>query len=355
MRLLSGIAVACGLVCAGLACGDAFSTTGDDGGPGDSSLDARVDGTVGDGSGDVAPNPDGGPPGDASTETVNTDGAEGCAPVDCRQIPPGGWTPVEVYVGSQSPACDPGFETAYHGNAQLDAAPAKCSCACGAPTGLECSSPPVTFYETTNCSGAPCGSQQFQPGLCTQLSLPNCLQQLSTAQMPQTVLVDGGCAPQGDADVPPLSWGAGASWCTAGPAASGCPMGETCVPSPMPPFGPNVCIAQAGDKVGCPAGFTQQSVYYGGVDDTRGCSNCTCGSPTETCAGGLFIYSSNACNPTALGGAPANGFCLAQGAVFPNDWGVVNVWPTDSGSCAASAVGSTGSAIPTQPTTVCCP
>jgi hypothetical protein len=39
------------------------------------------------------------------------------------------------------------------------------------------------------------------------------------------------------------------------------------------------CVMQPGTN-NCPAGFPTQHVYHAGVSDSRGCTPCTCGSPS---------------------------------------------------------------------------
>ena len=57
-----------------------------------------------------------------------------------------------------------------------------------------------------------------------------------------------------------------------------CATGETCVPSPANPYSVGLCVWSDGD-VACPEGtaYTERQVVYTGIDDTRACSECTCG------------------------------------------------------------------------------
>jgi hypothetical protein len=94
-------------------------------------------------------------------------------------------------------------------------------------------------------------------------------------------------------------------------------------------------------------------VYYGAIDDTRGCSSCTCGSPTGIVCEGLetqYGTSNGSClNQAQQGNLPLA--CTAD-VDSARDWRLD--YGPSGGSCAANPVSSTGSATPANPTTFCC-
>jgi hypothetical protein len=361
MRWLSGIAIACGLVCAGMACGSGFTATGDDGGPGDSSLvDGRYDGTLGDASGDSAPAPDAGQRLDAPAEGISVDGGTPCDPMtsQCATVP-SGWTgPIEVYLGSgPPPQCDTGYDGGrVNGSASFDASPAQCGCACGPAAGLACSSPTVSFYRAALCDGSPCETQQFEAGACGAIG-PGCLTQLSSASILPSVVVDGGCPPQPTIDVPDATWGSGIAGCMAGGATQqGCSPGAVCVPKAMTPFEPRLCVSAPGDGIPCPAVYTNQTVYYEGFQDNRGCTQCSCGLPTLSCFASLQVYSSGdvTCSGGVIAVVSSVQSCGPFNGVTPTDPAELTLDPPDAATCLPSAVASTGAANPSSAVTFCC-
>jgi hypothetical protein len=151
-----------------------------------------------------------------------------------------------------------------------------------------------------------------------------------------------------------VEWGVDGRACapTVTLAQVDCKSGSVCAPAPAAPYGAQLCIVQAGD-VGCPSGpYTNRNTLYAGVDDTRGCSSCTCGTPTGgSCVASFSAYPSS------------DGSCSGQPDIYdaPVKCAGVNdpadlrlTITTSSASCTPSPVSPTGSVSPMGPTTVCC-
>ena len=143
----------------------------------------------------------------------------------CIANVPGGWSGfAELYDGTMGaePSCNSPFLTAAMiGQADLTAPDASCtSCGCGSASGGHCP------------------------------------------------------ASGGSAMVPLVSWGRVGFTCDA-PAPSTTCGGGVCMPLPAMGFRPGLCVHHDGDIM-CPEGFDDRHVFYGGFDDTRGCTTCTC-------------------------------------------------------------------------------
>jgi hypothetical protein len=313
---------------------------------------------------------DGCPLGENCTNGIddNCDGKIDCADplcvagYACYAPAPAGWLgPIELYTGGSSP---PGCGTPYandvvDGNGMLSAPMAQCTCACGPVGGVDCdTSVDWTVYTDPFCTTS-CGSGGMPPGngnFCE--STGGCGVESFKVQAGAPLLNLASCAPNPTTTVPPYSWQEVARGCGySGPNdMGGCMGGALCLAKPASPFGAAACIYASGD-LGCPAGpYGVKKSFFTSVSDTRGCTQCTCGAPTDvTCAlnGSLTTYAvfgSPCSQPIATG--QANGTCVSSpgGAGIQ---GFVTATPS-GGSCAAASVSPTGSATPTGPTTVCC-
>ncbi|HEY6459763.1 MAG TPA: hypothetical protein VIY73_06415 [Polyangiaceae bacterium] len=359
------------------ACGSGFSSASGVDGGGDSSGGPGDAGTDGSG-GDATSNPDAptvpdapshadgpsapdAPSVDAFPDVVDEPPPPTCAGAfACVPAAPAGWEgPLEVYRGSTAaPACSADFAGVYDGNDSLGTVPpATCSCGCGlSPT--TCSAEPLGYTTTALCSNAtPCFSTTLTPGACTTETASQCL---TTGVIPLFISsaapapTSPDCAAQPGKTLPPVQWGIDGRACapTVALAQVDCKGGSVCAPVPAAPYDPNLCVLQAGDA-SCPSGpYSNRQVLYGAVDDTRGCSSCTCGKAAGgSCAASYSVYSSS------------DGSCSGQpdtyGAPFqcagvdnPADFRLT-ITPSP-GSCSPSSVSPTGGVQPAGPTTVCC-
>src|SRR5262249_14945047 len=103
------------------------------------------------------------------------------------------------------------------------------------------------------------------------------------------------------APIPAASWSNSARLCSTACSSSG----EPCIIGPTSSFHATACVFQSGD-VDCPmAAYVNKSLFYSAVNDSRGCSACTCKAVdggTCTYLGGsagpassLTVYSSSDC------------------------------------------------------------
>jgi hypothetical protein len=280
----------------------------------------------------------------------------------CISPAPAGWQgPFIVYDGNQSnaPTCgapEPNQILTAHGD--LNPAPqAQCSppCGCNPPTGGACSSMVDVWGDCSKC-----GSSETQAAVGSCIygygQLYGCNGGGVTGIAVALIGADGGSCTgtTQTATKPPFTWQQAILGCSAGSfVQADCAQSLVCVPLGAPPFEANACVMQAGD-VGCPGQpYSSKRLVYGGADDTRGCSTCTCGPPTgiRTCPTTAALYGAvdtycNPQNPTHQA-AP---FCVG-----PQDMIVTASGPPTGGSCAPSGGGApTGGVTPSDPITVCC-
>lgn len=225
----------------------------------------------------------------------------------------------------------------------LEAAPASCECGCAAAVDVNCGHARATVSDGLGCVDA---ESSFAIG-------PDCTNDLvGTGYWSVEFLVEGGsCAPIGNTSVPQAQV---SRWTLCGAAEHGgdCTAGETCSPLPLEPFAPGMCIWTEGD-VPCPTdGFTERQLAHDEIVDTRSCSECTCGEPDGTCAGGLVeMEMADDCIHSLWWNAE-HAECLAGESYFESARVVEAA--TAIASCDPSPVASIGSASLVGPVTVCC-
>ncbi|WP_438026047.1 hypothetical protein [Sorangium sp. So ce233] len=305
---------------------------------------------------------------------------------DCVPPAPLGWFgPALLWFGprDQAPDCPAAAPNiGYEGFADLAPAPLACAaCLCDPPDAAtaSCQLPLGWSAHTstsTTCSGDP-GSVETAfaapdgwDGACTAANaIPAgqdcggqpCVQSLSIDA--PAVLVTAACTPRVD-EPPPARldpWQTRALACLPG-AYTECPGDRsTCMPSPdqpgMPlPGGFLTCIFHEGD-VTCEEPYLDRHVFYGGADDTRGCSECGCGEPEgASCTIMASVYSDGACAEQVASNlvssmAPFCGVTPPGVALGSKSAEVVAV---DPGGCAPSGGEPLGELLPAEPSTFCC-
>jgi hypothetical protein len=280
------------------------------------------------------------------SEDAGDEKTSGDEPPTCTCVPeaPSGWTgPVLVVEGSPA-KCPPGLDVTFDGGGAELAAPTACSpCACGAPSGA-CTAFAVAISGNAQCNN-PCSNKPV-----TDQCSPVTACAPNTGIVATATISDAStCAPAGGAVVP-ATFARSAVGCTLAAAPGTCPTGQACAPSS------SGCIFTTGD-VACPPGaYASKRVYYRGVNDSRSCSPCSCGSPEGGCAGGeVTIYKDTACAKeigTVGGGAgckAVSGFVAPPGSAK-----ITTPAEAGTGSCAPDGGVAAGSASPTSPTTFCC-
>ena len=295
--------------------------------------------------------PEAGPPEASPPEAGQPEaGADAGSPCTCVPPPPIGWTgPIAVWEGSgPAPGCSGDYPAqVLDALAALDAGAPQCACGCGPLTGASCpSSFTATIFSDPGCTTA-CDSVTVSAGACVNVH-GQCANVHGIGASPQAQ--GGSCAPQASAFVPTAGWGRTARACESAvpPVQSGCASGQICAPAPAAPMEPRLCVFMAG-VVPCPAGgYSVQRTVYAGVADTRGCTPCSCGAPSDaSCTGTL----QEGCGQTG----PVNQLPTACGGLSdPGSVLLVAAPVLSGGSCRSDGGVPAGSAVPSSPTTVCC-
>ncbi|AKT39878.1 hypothetical protein [Chondromyces crocatus] len=314
-----------------------------------------------------------------------------CVEVSCVPTVPTGWTGyVALYDGA--PAGDPGCPSnfpgqAYVGTDGITAPAAVCQCSCSAPSWT----PGCAALETITIStgDAPCADEAYCIGAVTvppgwngtcfnetgfsggQLTCgPNTNQTCSMATGdPCSVSVrataiaatgSGTCQPQlAPVNRPDPLWDRLGRACGDAPVTgAGCNIGQACMPRPEAPYESGLCISQEGN-VACPPGaFTQKHVFYGSVEDTRGCADdCACGPGANgTCPATVSIYSDQTlgvCSTVVASFTAGTCMNVANNPAIRGRTVSAPGAPT-GGSCTSTGGTPTGTAQPINPTTFCC-
>lgn len=309
-----------------------------------------------------------GPPGTESTGSEATDGTSAgmaCAQV-CAPEAPAGWN------GPYARAAVPGTEndsgcgggypnSVVDGFGSVTGSAATCDCSCGSPSGGSCEDPiEIRIYD---------GSNQ---GFCTTLT-----DTITTDDTPPAyvdangagglyvrvdvpdVVVAPSCTPSASEDVPPAEYGGPVELCEGTFDSGECASGEVCVPDLSAAFTSGHCIFRDGESP-CPAGsaYSERIVNYAETNDSRGCSACSCGTPTAGCTGSVdfsLAYSggvetvtvpaTSGCTPVIPDETPASsvGYGMDYDPSTPN-----------ANACSPSGGAAVGGIAPADAFTVCC-
>ncbi len=339
--------------------------SGDDGGTDDATGASTGSGPTSDGgptSG--APGTDAGSDGattavDGTADATGTDptttGASACPPThECLPVAPEGWVgPVAFETGDildDVVACGGDFDAELLA-AMVDptALPPECTCVCDANATCDdivverCSFPNVFWV-------AP-------GGMCENDTSSNA----SGVWSAESELT-GTCDPNATTIADPPSFTAAIRACGATPLDAACEADHACVPLPTTPLSGQLCIFGGGD-IECPNDeFALRTVYMRDFEDTRVCTECTCGSPPALCdiPGGITIFENANCS--IAGGTVnievADGTCDpltsgGTGIATPGSWfAPAPEVPADA--CTADGGMPDGEFLPTDPVTVCC-
>lgn len=291
------------------------------------------------------------------------DQAVDCADPDCQAdwecaVPaPAGWEgPVAVYVGdpSQVPTCAPTWdEPPLEGGTALDAPAAICNpCGCDAPD-ISCSIGDVDLYAFNGCGNWEHELTPPAAGSCYPFSygggdLSAAIGHTGTPQPGASCAENGG----GVQSVPAYTWTEAALLCRGDLVWGGCGT-NLCAPRPDGTF--RRCVFIAG-PASCSFPYTDELTIFTTVQDTRDCSDCACGSPTDiVCGGTTELWEDAGC-----GGAPQmtvahDDNCESNGLLNnPFDGSYQFTENISYTPCASSGGESTGQATAETPYTVCC-
>jgi len=134
-------------------------------------------------------------------------------------------------------------------------------------------------------------------------------------------------------------------------------LGKICIPVAQPGF--LVCIEHDGD-VPCPTAFSpyaDKHVFYATLQDTRGCSPCTCDAPMgSTCSAPVSVYTDGACAVLAYTAAVGSSgpACHALPSGSPLGSKAAGTATYAPGLCTPGGGVPMGAATPTEPSTYCC-
>jgi hypothetical protein len=286
----------------------------------------------------------------------------------CVAGAPSGWSdPGPVWIGAESdaPMCPPNApRVGYEGGAGLVGMPLLCgACSC-APSSGSCALPTTITASTSLCAdaGAPIafgGPMGWDGGCITYASTGTPVESVTAVPL---VVEETGCKSM-QAPPPPQTklsgtWSRFARGCTTSISGGACAdPGDTCAPAAPPGF--KMCVFYYGAAVPCPdvGPFTEQNVFYSGVNDTRSCSPCTCTSEPGTCTALLSVYSGSTCDDTTLlGSAQLSSHMPVCFGFAPGQLGSKSIGPATytAGACTPSGGEPTGSMDATVPSTYCC-
>jgi hypothetical protein len=296
----------------------------------------------------------------------NGDGLADCADPTCRParvmcvpgVTAGNEIGVFVDAGSADAGCFGEYDlgTVEHKTLQVPA----CS-ACGCSVSGTCRSQ-LDFYMSSDCTSGLISNNVADGQVCAAVgaTVPG------SVKFNNMTLVAHSCVPGGGSTRSDATWASTQVFCAARRQSSGCPTNQVCVPTTSAP----VCVRIPQSGQACPAGYTANALgtWNGAFTDDRvcGCGTCTadtvptCGSGPP--AGFLFYQDTTQClaNP---GMGPNTGSALSSNAtnncLASNGWGTIGaLWPfgnaATGGTCSRPGQVTSGSAVGTQPSTICC-
>lgn len=260
----------------------------------------------------------------------------------------------DVFDAPPGPACADGSAPARYSTSP--AGPAECTpCTCGNLAGGQCGAAPLLCYPgSSSCSGPPSDwTATASDGNCHGGSAT--VNTLSCKLGPIPLIATGQCAPS-STDFPNKDAFTGvADVCrTTQEPGGGCGSGEVCVPRGAGDYAGYVCVEQVGEHA-CPPGWGTQIWAYTGANDSRGCTECGCGTPAASCAGAEYVFWDD---PFCLisDEAVSSETCKDLSGLTDYDaWSFErSKQPFVVGSCAPSGGSPTGSVYPTGALTFCC-
>lgn len=308
---------------------------------------------------DAAPEPDGGSEVDGGeVDAGEADAGPPCpGSLICEPGAPPGWNgPVLLVTGAGDappPSCPATIPmTAFVAFSGLEAPEATCGCTCNPPPNglISCGSATITRHRThdTTCATIETMLGTISHEQCRDISLSSTGWYLFVSRPPFSTTATG-CSPMPEVAVSPPSWQASHRACTFG-APTRCGSEQVC----MPPRanGERLCIWVEGASE-CPAAFPVRLETAEDVDDSRGCSPCTCGSIQGRCDGQVTI--TNTCDgPTSNPQVVDIEVCTRTYSWWSSSSPHVYAHFTPTASCPPSEPTPTGAATPTAPRTVCC-
>jgi hypothetical protein len=283
-----------------------------------------------------------------SADGTGDTGVVDCGADSCIPGAPQGWGgPFAISMSSPpnpDQACAQGWTQHAYAWRELHADPATCICACQ-PVGGACTIN-ASYYSDAGCSAQVASAQSS--GDCKAVydgDSHGYVRMTGTA-------VGTGCNPAPVNTVPPFAWDAGVLLC-APPHGQSC-AGGACLPALPPGFDARWCISSVGATECTDPYYSQLVLVHQSVDDTRGCTDCTCTQQgAVTCPGSVHQYFEPFCGIPA-GGVAVDGACHGSGVSGSDAWSFQYDGTPPTYGCAGSASIAMGDAIATDPMTICC-
>ena len=264
----------------------------------------------------------------------------------CAADVPGGWDgPFYVATADGEPAaCPEGFPQQDVRFADLVAPDPMCTCQCEAVE-ANCGIS-YTLHAGSFCTVS-LGSGTLGDGECNLHSTPIA----GTVHVnSQLIGTPGSCNPFTNDAVPDASWASSVTVCMAPSGIGECEQGR-CAAAVPDSFDGELCISKAGEH-DCPdSAYTARQMNYAGLDDSRGCSTCSCGTSGGECQATLTGHANGDCTGSTdnVDVGDCDGFGVNLG-----DYGLSATFTGGVPTCASSGGEPIGAATPTGPVTVCC-
>jgi hypothetical protein len=261
--------------------------------------------------------PDATPPDAASSDAASSSAKDSCPDPQrmCRSRPFGWDGPWLLWSGppDQVPECPDVGPMGVGAEVYDDLAPTECeSCECAASTGTCSLSSGLTAHDVS-CEdlGKPHHDISFDAkvswnGECDNANPVDAMFGIASLSISAVEMHTNGCAvvstvPRAKGALP-ARWNTLARTC-AGSGWTSCNFSNgTCIQKVPEPF--KLCIGRVG-VFDCPSSvghWYDRRIFYGGVNDQRTCTDCTCGPPKgDVCVGSLSVYDDGSCTHDSMG------------------------------------------------------
>jgi hypothetical protein len=268
----------------------------------------------------------------------------------CTPAIPAGWRgPVALAANQPCPETMP--DELFVSHTTLDVPEISCECSCGSPSEVGCSGPVVLAAREVECK-----QEDFFPSLVPfkagatvnvkPQSARSWATTLSTHPLPEVTA--GICEPIAEVSIPEPSFRNELRTCAPAADPSACEERGACLREPATP----ICIFQEGETE-CPAGpYSERTVSYQAIEDSRACSSCECG-PAEGVCDGPITFSIE--DTTVFQQFDPSTSCIDL-PFTPTHGGhaIAGSPATESAICQATTSTPSGTALPAAPMTTCC-
>ena len=222
-----------------------------------------------------------------------------------------------------------------------DPGPAVCECSCALTT-ADCAIGYATY--TDDCTTIDESVQLNEDG-CAEIAINN------ASVLAYAIFTGGTCDQTAEEEIAEIPWTAAVRACEGMLSDEVCDGdGRVCAEDPPEGFEQTLCVLAEGD-VPCPDGdYSEKFLMYGGADDSRNCSNCSCTPPTfgTPCLDQIDYHTSDDCSDAAAGSLN-NQECVNNLTL-----GSINFDLTQSTCAVVSGGEPTGEVVPNDPYTYCC-